>query len=171
MAEIDERRRTAFHEAGHAVADVRGEFIPTHVTIEPNDSRLGASGSAYGWDDTESARKFLVSLCAGLAADLELGGDEESARGGANNDLERAEEILEHLAEGTLETWIDAARLFVREPNNWKAIELVAEELLDRGRMLGEEVEILVELADGAVTEDEAARALGIARMMAERRA
>jgi hypothetical protein len=57
----------------------------------------------------------------------------------------------------------------VKQPRNWKAIELVAGELIEREELLGTEVEVLVELADGMCPAAEAADGLQMIGYMAER--
>ncbi len=92
----DEKRKTAYHEAGHAIV---GHLLPTHdpihqISIIPSGRALGYTLALPTTDKTSVFRKELqeeiTSLLAGRAAELLILGD---VSGGASNDIERASEI------------------------------------------------------------------------------
>lgn len=148
------RRRVAYHEAGHAVAFIRLGHGCDGVSIVPGEDHLGITGGGDYGDVLEAERTRIVCGCAGFAADMELGSNEESARRGASADFERAQRTIELIGEGTLESWIAHARAFVREPQNWAAIDLIARELLEWDRIDGQVLECLVDIADGLTTRE-----------------
>jgi len=148
---MSERRYTAFHEGAHAVADHRLGFVCLGATIAPRGDTLGAAQAMDGWNDEQQARDSLTALYAGYCASIEAGEDEAVARKGADHDFEQADEVLVCLGAAETEC-LDVAFAFVREPSNWRAIELVAAELLLHEVLNGDEVAILVAIADGEGT-------------------
>lgn len=92
----EEKRNTAYHEAGHAIV---GHLLPTqdpihHISIIPSGRALGYTLSLPTTDKTSVFRKELqekiAELLAGRAAELLILGDMSA---GASNDIERASEI------------------------------------------------------------------------------
>jgi len=62
---VDERTRTAYHEAGHAVLSAAVSDVPEHVSIRPDGNTLGRSGARLShWP----AARVEVHL-AGFAAE------------------------------------------------------------------------------------------------------
>jgi ATP-dependent Zn protease len=141
---------TAYHEAGHAVADVRFELGCEGVTIIPRRD-AGTLGHASCSDDAGAAKaeQKVISLLAGYTAQVEHDpACEAQARLGADGDFEEARNTLrEHGAKRTLQPWLKKAREFVS--NNWRAIEMVAHDLLETKKLDGTEVECIVDIADG----------------------
>ncbi|MCK6501444.1 MAG: hypothetical protein L6Q38_18355, partial [Nitrospira sp.] len=151
---------TAYHEAGHVVACIRFGLMHNGATIKPGTNREGAYLGVVSHevnhefpadfdDDREigrQTRRALIIALAGYAAELTAGQDKQTARGGASSDFEQAEVILGGPV--TLD-WIEKARAFVRRPRNWKAIEMMAAELLDRESLDAEEACAVVLIADG----------------------
>ncbi|GJM21565.1 MAG: hypothetical protein DHS20C15_14800 [Planctomycetota bacterium] len=97
----EDKRATAYHEAGHAVvtAKLKGQVDPVHkVTIIPRGMALGATMSLPERDKYSVNRRELESLLAvlygGRVAE-ELFCDDIS--GGAANDIERATEMARNM--------------------------------------------------------------------------
>jgi cell division protease FtsH len=91
----EERRRTAFHEAGHAIVTVLNEHTdPLHkVTIIPRGMALGATMSLPERDRYGATKKELLArlrICFGGRVAEELACDDISS--GAQNDIEQATE-------------------------------------------------------------------------------
>jgi integration host factor subunit beta len=146
----------AYHEAGHAVAITRFGFGNPEVTIRPGGTGLGASAEADVWEDRVVAGKILVSIYAGFAAQAHHDQAEEAtARDDARADFEDADTILGFAHKGADELlqqqqhWLGRARRFVTEPKNWAAIEAVAQELVANETLVGEEVDSVIDAADG----------------------
>ncbi len=142
------RRLTGIYLAAQAVANVRYNFAQAHVII--TSERSGVSKELEGLDGTDvtTARNYITSLLAGYAAELRAGGDPESARLGADGNFALAEETLRILGE-SLEDALVQAHEFVNDPKNWKAIELLTDELLQHKKLDDAEIDLIVDVADG----------------------
>lgn len=141
-------RQTAYHEAGHAVAFQLGGNPLIAVDIhQQDDGRLGTCAPCEDCSDVESMRANIIGTYAGYAADVLSGGDKDIARGTACLDFDDAERQIARLGEGDEDYWIGQAEEFALD--HWKAIQAVAEELLQRERLIGDEVEIIVAYAEG----------------------
>jgi hypothetical protein len=143
--EAIDRRETAYHEAGHAVAHIRGGDCPV-ASIVSRDETLGRV-TGDGSDED------LVTYYAGYAASIEYGQDPAIAREMARTDFGLARDY--HSQHDEAES-IEKAHVFVRE--NWRAIELIAAELLAHEVLTTDELYALVEVADGEATMDDIAR-------------
>lgn len=92
----DERRSTAYHEAGHAlVAELLPDTAPVHkVTIMPRGFALGVTWQLPEYDQTSQNKKDLLNdiavLFGGRIAE-EVFVDQKST--GASNDFERATKL------------------------------------------------------------------------------
>lgn len=161
------REATAYHEAGHAVADVRGGLGCGGVTIaaDAKARSLGGAGHMNDWTTSPApktqeaiAQASLISLYAGFAAELRFDPKgHQAAQLGATGDFEKARELLvllygEEQADQQQAEWIERAKSLVADPRNWRAIEMLARELLDCGQLDGDLVDVLVDFADGEIT-------------------
>ncbi|MBY4596847.1 ATP-dependent zinc metalloprotease FtsH [bacterium BD-1] len=99
----DEKRLTAYHEAGHAIV---GRVVPEHdpvykVTIIPRGRALGVTmylpeGDKYSFNRT-AIESMLCSLYGGrVAEELIFGADKVTT--GASNDIERATKMARNMA-------------------------------------------------------------------------
>ena len=154
---ISPRELVAYHEAGHAVAECRFDFTNSVVTIKPQGNTLGHSAPLDSWNDwadlppNENGRKdFIITLLAGYAAQVNRGGKVAPARAGAVSDILLAKGAMRNRER--LSDWLPRATAFVKQRRNWKAIQLVAAELLKLETLQGDEVAILIEVADGECT-------------------
>lgn len=102
MLTPEEKRVTAYHEAGHAVVGLTlPELDPVHkVTIIPRERSLGVTASLPVRDQYTHSRAQLTGrltmLLAGRAAEeLHLGRDDVTT--GAGNDIERATKIARQM--------------------------------------------------------------------------
>jgi cell division protease FtsH len=98
----DEKRLTAYHEAGHAIV---GRLVPDHdpvykVTIIPRGRALGVTmylpeGDKYSYNKT-TIESQLCSLYGGrVAEELVFGADKVTT--GASNDIERATKMARNM--------------------------------------------------------------------------
>ena len=155
------RSSVAIHEAAHAIASHRAGLVPWMVTIIP-DEEAGTAGVSHDLDGPvtylneareecqteENSRSYLVSLLAGLAANLENGDDPEEAALGAASDTEKAHDFIQVWGPAwTYDDAMGAAREFVRR--EWRAIQAVADELLEHETLDDEEVELVILTAEG----------------------
>ena len=143
-----ERSRTAYHEAGHAIATVLNEHAdPLHkVTVIPRGMALGATMSLPEQDRYGATRKELLArlqVCFGGRVAEEIACDDISS--GAQNDIEQATEVarlmvtkwgmsermgLVSLAEG--EEHLFLGREISRSMNHSEATAVVVDEEIHR---------------------------------------
>lgn len=160
---MSQERETAIHEAGHAVAHVRLEIDYGGVTIVANHGRDGAASAAGAESvcNAAGARAQAVAYCCGYGALIAAGVSPESACLGADDDFEHAMELIEAWRlGGSLGEWKAQAVALMSEPRNRKAVQVIADELLDRRRLDADFIDVLVELADGTMTREDVDRYL-----------
>ena len=135
-----DRRRIAFHEAGHAVVAYRLGFDSGTVTILPNTDQ-GTRGSSSSEDDDDDAT--VVVLYAGLAGERLVAPD-SGPENGAWGDYERAAEI--HGLPSPPAHLEEQATSLVKK--NRDAIDAVAEALLRDNTLAADEHRIIVDAVD-----------------------
>jgi hypothetical protein len=149
-----EREDAAFHETGHAVADMRFGFGCGLITIIPN-RREGTLGSEMSMDygdsddNMDEATNRVIVLLAGYAAQVEHNaiGEKEAALG-ASEDFEKAKDLLRRFGlSEDLRPWLEKTRQFVRE--EWRAIEKIAQDVLEVSTLDGMEAELILAIVDG----------------------
>lgn len=161
-AQTDELRLTAIHEAGHAVAFVRlrpalprSSYVGGSVTVVPDDNALGRFRHPdlsvdRCWPEDEDEAAYYHALyeddyvderihCSGYAALVVAGYPEVVAVQGCEADFGRV---------GTLDRAKQRAVALLERPENRRAVELVAAELLRWGTLDHQRVEELVRQAD-----------------------
>ncbi len=69
-------------------------------------------------------------------------------------DFEEAQREIEFLGIAEREA-IELASAFVANPANWRAIEVLARELLNHETIDGQEVPVIIDVADGVTTLDQ----------------
>jgi len=100
-------------------------------------------------NDAATAQNYVVSLLAGVVAEVAAGADEDRARGSAEDDLEIVEQVLSHLGDvGREGVWIERTRAFISEPRNRRALEVVAAAVLKHRELEESDIERLVHQAD-----------------------
>jgi ATP-dependent Zn protease len=152
-------RAIAFHEAGHAVADLKFGFILNGTTINSNKKQhlLGHAQSLDGEDyikpdgsiDKKRAGEAVTSWLAGYAAEIHCDPTSKAqAAINASDDFQKATDILTRLGQPSVFAfWQQRARDLVK--NHWKAIEMVARDLLEVKKLDGDEVTLIFEIAEG----------------------
>ena len=162
----DEITRIAIHEAGHAVACVRlfPSRVSDNVSIEPDheEMSLGRHASeelrvSVHTSDNQADVIFLAEAtycCAGYAALLAAGHSKAQALAGCDQDFDEAGSFLEAGKRDAVE--------LMRRPENLRAVELIAKELLQRKRLNGDHVAVLIDFSDGETTAEEYRAYLGL---------
>lgn len=152
---------TAIHEAGHSVAHRRlfpEAFFSWGIAIVPEDAQ--DEEDAAGWSITDhlgsdedlSPADLDTCLCAGYAAVIAAGYSEQEAAFGCD---EEADDCDFRRVQGDLAAAKAKAVELMRQPENVRAVKRLAEELLLRRQLHGDHVGLLIDLADGEITERE----------------
>lgn len=165
---------TALHEAGHAVAHERLDIHQGSVSIEPDAETLGrckAEGAKHVYSADE-AQKQVMAFLAGYAALIAAGCNEEDASAGADDDFEQAADLFESWdLGGDLVSWKAEAVDFMSTGENVKAVRRLADELLSRITIGDELTAVIVDVADGEITEAELEQYILMSRQTETRQA
>ena len=133
---------TAYHEAGHAVVALALDRPIHQVSIVPSKQFLGMckfqKGVSRGCDDLVE-REALIAL-AGLAAEARHTGVYD--RGGAMRDLRLVRDLaLQRVGERQIERFerrmLGKTENLLADDGYWRAVELIAAELLKTGVISG----------------------------------
>jgi len=146
---------TAYHEAGHAVIALALGRPVQHVSILPDREALGLcefGKSVFRPSEDWLEREALIAL-GGIAAEARLTG--ERAWDGAARDLEYVNRLCvsragERRAERLKRRLLGRAEHLLTQPGYWRAVELIAAELLRRGTISGRTARHLFERGDEA---------------------
>ncbi|MCR9118313.1 MAG: cell division protein FtsH [bacterium] len=150
---------TAYHEAGHAVMAVSLGRVIQKVTIAPGKSQFGQAHlgiTAMGKGRTKASKDLLedeaLILLAGMVAEAHFTG--HYCRHGAGQDLRYLQRLLRDRAgsESQLERLqrrlLDKTEHLLREKHHAKAIELIAQELIQRTTISGRAVRHFFQYAE-----------------------
>jgi ATP-dependent Zn protease len=133
---------TAYHEAGHAVVALALGRPVQRVSILPDRERLGHCEFKKGkFKPSEDwlEREILIAL-GGLAAEARFTGD--YAWGGAARDHRYVHSLAvqragERQAGRLTQRLLAKAEHLLAQESNWRAVELIAAELLEHGVISG----------------------------------
>lgn len=143
---------TAYHEAGHAVIALscerpvhRVSVLPKHEFLGICQFRKGVFRPSKDWLENE----ILISL-AGLAAEARHTG--QYAWDGAAKDLQVAQRLAvmragERQAEKLIRRMLSKVENLLADEQRWKAVQLMAAELLKLGEITGRAAKHLYDLA------------------------
>ncbi len=173
LSSEESRISTAYHEAGHAVAFYRlfgdaARYGHT-LTIEPHEDVLGDHRAeelvfhGVGELTVEQRLAFeneAIYSCAGYAAVLAAGYSDEAALAGCGSDFDKAERACDVPLNVSKEKAVKLMTL----PENTSAVARVVDELLSQSTLEWDDVEILIEVADGEATEQDYQRYLVMKR-------
>ncbi|VTR91791.1 cell division protein : Peptidase M41 OS=Planctomyces limnophilus (strain ATCC 43296 / DSM 3776 / IFAM 1008 / 290) GN=Plim_1194 PE=4 SV=1: Peptidase_M41 [Gemmata massiliana] len=142
---------TAYHEAGHAVIALALGRTIHKVSVLPNRERMGecrfGRGSAKPTDDWVE-REILIAL-GGMAAEARHTGTYATEEAG--QDLRFVRRLaLERKSDRQVERYeqrmLDKVEYMLADEGNWKAVQLIAAELLKHGAISGRAARHLFEL-------------------------
>ncbi|MFM8271386.1 MAG: cell division protein FtsH [Gemmata sp.] len=142
---------TAYHEAGHAVVALALGRTVHKVSALPNRERLGEV--RFGTHAKATAdwveREILIAL-GGMAAEAKRTGT--YARDEATHDLRFVRRLaLERKSDRQVERYelrmLDKVEYMLGDEGTWKAVELIAAELMKHGTISGRAARHLFELA------------------------
>ncbi len=133
---------TAYHEAGHAVVALALDRPVHRVNVLPNQERLGQCEFRKGVfrpSDDWVEQEILISL-AGMAAEARHTGAYD--RAAAGRDLRYVRKLaLQRATERQLERYerrmLAKVENLLADEGHWRAVELIAAELLRHGEISG----------------------------------
>jgi hypothetical protein len=165
MVSVHQRQKTAIHEAGHTVAHIRLGIGYGHTSILPDHEQgFWGRASGEGVRHVESEREagdMVLAFCAGYGALRAAGYPDDVATDGAGGDFAKAHELMSFwLLPGGLDDWKARAVELMRKPENVAAVAFVVPYLQRHGRIEPEDFDVLVEVADGNITQGELQRYL-----------
>lgn len=146
---------TAIHEAGHAVACLRlFEWrLSEYITIEADNESAGHH-ITEALDENEP-REILdhdaLYACAGYAALVAAGYPEHLAEQGCGSDFSRAEQASSQ----QLEVVKQQAVVMMQRSENIHAVAIIAEKLEEQRWLDGDHLRVMLDFADGEITETE----------------
>ena len=143
---------TAYHEAGHAVIALCHDRPVHRVSVLPNRDRLGQCEFAKGrFKPSEDAleREILIAL-AGLAAEARHSGSYE--HDAADHDLRYVRRLVLERKSGRAapryeERMLSKVEAMLADDAPWRAVELIAAELMRHGVISGRAARHLFEQA------------------------
>lgn len=162
-------KATAYHEAGHAVLDVRFAHRFEFVTIKPSG---GASGYVQYGDDMvtidpasydhsdpvqhQTLESVVMSLFAGMVAECWAHGQDDSSKKiwkYAGDDLDTIDDLLEEIftkddATVYFHSLLQQTRQLLRRPANRMCVNVVAAALQRRWTLSSHDVKQIVEDTD-----------------------
>jgi ATP-dependent Zn protease len=146
---------TAYHEAGHAAVALALDRPVHRVSVLPNQDMLGVCVFRKGVQrpsDDWIENEILIAL-AGMVAEARHTGEYD--RGAADKDLRYARKLmLARASERSLDRY--ERRMLAKTENLlgddgvWRAVELMAAELMKLGAISGRAVKHFYNLANGA---------------------
>jgi hypothetical protein len=157
--EVDELTATAYHEAGHAVIGYANGFGCYSVSVVSDDTSLGRYRSKPFEEALEPdcvrdprtmrlTRKLIVVELAGFAAESRLTGAEnwEGAADDKRNAVHRCFNLRAHPDDVArlFAELLEQAKTAVGRRRKWRAIEILAAEVLRKKELEAEEIERLI---------------------------
>ncbi|VTS06527.1 ATP-dependent metallopeptidase FtsH/Yme1/Tma family protein [Tuwongella immobilis] len=152
-------RVTAFHEAGHAVIALALERPVSGVSVLPNRERLGVCKFDKGVQrpsDDWIEREILIAL-AGMAAEAQITG--RYGVEGAAHDLRYVRKLaMQRVGERQLDKFVrrmlSKVENLLADTGNWRAVELIAAELVKLGTISGRAAKHFYTQAQAAADSD-----------------
>ena len=159
--EVDPKR-TAIHEAGHAVMRYIEGFEITEISIIADDDSLGYAEGAYilggvelnldlDADDEYKSRAYSVvrMLVGGIAAEKVINIDNDQSLAGSLDDLYQAHDIIRNYVNmdevaQTIDQIIEEVRNTLSQPHNARAIKRLSEALLKDRKLPGEDATTII---------------------------
>lgn len=145
---------TAYHEAGHAVMALVLDRPVERVSVRPGHETDGIchfGKKVYRPSEDWIEREILIAL-GGIAAEARFTGDYDwHAAGKDQRYVARlaTERAGEKRAERLQRRLLSRAEHIIGQEQNWKAVELIAAELLQHGEISGRTVRHLFERCRG----------------------
>jgi ATP-dependent Zn protease len=137
-----ERRETAYHEAGHVVADYVQQFVLGDASIVPDpiEGRHGYASGEAAWSEGSRDVEAIISMLAGLAAARLVFPGRGVEEGGAGDDYEKVNELLPSVSTDLETLEARAAELVV---THRPLVDAVAELLLEEEYVVDDDLELV----------------------------
>lgn len=140
---MDQKTLTAYHEAGHAVMALLMGRSVQKVSIIPSQNRLGVCKMQKGRvkQVQDKLEAEMLILLAGMAAEGRRAGKYNIA--GASQDLHMVEKLAmsrsgnARQAEKLIHKTLDKTQHLLSNKGTWKAVKIIAEELLENESISG----------------------------------
>lgn len=140
---MDQKTLTAYHEAGHAVMALLMGRSVQKVSIIPSQNRLGVCKMQKGRvkQVQDKLEAEMLILLAGMAAEGRRAGKYNIA--GASQDLRMVEKLAmsrsgnARQAEKLIHKTLDKTQHLLSNKGTWKAVKIIAEELLENESISG----------------------------------
>ncbi|NBA96297.1 hypothetical protein [Pseudomonas sp. R5(2019)] len=149
--------KTAIHEAGHCVAQARCALQGgwTSIIPDPENNLGGYCEGESSVDSRHEALRVTMVCLAGYAAVVASGMGEAVALEGTGDDFENAAYLALDWNLGTRQRLKSNAVEMMRQPENVRAVALVAEHLLIHRRLDADYTDVLISVSDGETTQGE----------------
>jgi ATP-dependent Zn protease len=134
----DDRKATAYHESGHAIAARALGSTILMVEIEPEPHAHCAHRNQI--------HRAIVALAGDIAEQRAVPG-----LGCADVDFQVARDVAEYLAPATASELLEAFRAQARAllDARWPDVASIADALITRGKLTGEEIDLICEGQSG----------------------
>ena len=148
-------KEIAYHEASHAIIGLSlGRKLPYGVSIIPqDDGTLGQSSGDLNSNSEPEYKDVITELYAGYAAQIKFNPNSVQAKDVSGDDDEKAARFL---------TWCSGDPIKLEKKlrqkayklvdDNWLAIQILAEELVIRKWIDGQEIDALMDVIRGEVS-------------------
>ena len=154
-------KTAAFREAGHAVAHnrLRGPRRYPGMLSIISYANGGGSMAREEWSaDAEYMQDKVVILCAGYTACIASGIEDAMAMQSCYFELAKAKEIVADWHLAPFEELLEDAADLMWQPENRRAVARLADELSRHLILLPQEIDVLIDVANDAISEAELAR-------------
>jgi ATP-dependent Zn protease len=137
---MDQRGRTAYHEAGHVAACVEFQFCVAYCTISRDGDDLGLTSFSI-LPEYQNRDNLLIEILAGYASAVRFDPESEpEARFEARHDFGRAKEIMEQSEDET--PWISKAQQLI--DRNHEFVARIVRGLLEYETLFTEDIDDLM---------------------------
>ena len=149
----DDRQQMALYTAAHAVAEAQYGDPFERVAIHEGTPQWLEREDSLDWKTREQAEKVLIRLSVGLAV-AESGPATLHSQAYVMRDTQKRRDHLRKLyPDGQLDEleseWTKRAETFLSEPSNARALKLITDDLLVYGWLRMEEIDFLIDAAQG----------------------
>lgn len=133
----------------------RSNLLSEKVTIAPSGSYAGCASGEESWGSEDAGKIGILIFCAGYAALIAAGYNEETSVLGCGTDFDKANDIIEFWQLESLDEWKKRAVEHMSKPENINAVKWLSDKLVIHVTIGGDHIMALMSIAD----DDEATEA------------